>query len=695
MEKGARRTGKTAWEIAALYTEAFLEEMRLLNIEEPTILCRATDHIAEQIAFIAAIEAKGYTYRTSDGIYFDTSKQPDYGFLARLDKEGLEAGKRVDLGEKRHPTDFALWKFSPAGEQRQMEWESPWGRGFPGWHIECSAMAEKYLGDWFDIHCGGEDHISVHHTNEIAQTEAKAGTRLANFWMHGYFLLMNDAKMAKSAGGFLRVASLVDKGYDPLAYRYLCLTGHYRSQLNFTWDALDAAQTGLDRMRHGFHALAHDRERAAGRALVARFGDHLNDDLNLPRALAVAWEALRGELAGPVRRATLAKFDEVLGLGLADWAPRQVEVPADVQRAGRGARGRAQGEAVGGGGPPARRAGRGGMGHGRPRGRLRAEAQVTRERAAAASRRTEEADEARDVAGRQPGRAAGGGEPRAHALRRGPGGRAHAAARARRLDALRTGPAGAVRRARCRAACPTPCRSTPPPRWRRCRAPTSGRTAPPTSTTSSWCAARAGRRCRRSSGPTRSCTRARPTTCSAPARTSLLGDEAWGIDFEGEVAVITGDVPMGTGADAALVARAPAGARQRRQPAQPDSRRAREGLRLLPEQARLVVLAGRRHARRAGRGVARRTRAPAARLASQRRALRPSERRRGHDLPLRPADRARREDARAGRRQHRGIGHRVEQGERRARAAGRAGRRRLLVHRRAAHGRDAGRQASR
>lgn len=331
MEKGARRTGKSAWEIAALYTDAFLDEMRLLAIEDPTILCRATDHIAEQIAFIADIEAKGYTYRTSDGIYFDTSKQADYGYLARLDKEGLEAGKRVELGEKRHATDFALWKFSPPGEQRQMEWESPWGKGFPGWHIECSAMAEKYLGPWFDIHCGGEDHIPVHHTNEIAQTEAKAGTRLANFWLHGYFLLMNDAKMAKSAGGFLRVTSLIDEGYDPLAYRYLCLTGHYRSQLNFTWDALAAAQTGLDRMRQTFHALPQEAEAQPDAALVERFGDELNDDLNSPRALAVAWEALRGDRSPPVRRATLAKFDEVLGLGLAAWTPKTVDVPEPVR----------------------------------------------------------------------------------------------------------------------------------------------------------------------------------------------------------------------------------------------------------------------------------------------------------------------------------------------------------------------------
>jgi cysteinyl-tRNA synthetase len=330
MAVGARRAGKTAWQIAGIYTEAFLADMRALAILPPTVLCRATDHIAEQVAFIADLESRGYTYRTADGIYFDTSRQPDYGYLARLDRAGLEAGKRVDIGDKRSPTDFALWKFSPPGEKRQMEWPSPWGIGFPGWHIECSAMAQKYLGDFFDIHCGGEDHIPIHHTNEIAQTEARVGTRLANFWMHGHFLLANDAKMAKSAGEFLRVKALVDRGYDPLAFRYLCLTAHYRTQLNFTWDALDAAATGLARLRAGFHALPDDGS-AADAASVERFMSHANDDLNMPRALAVAWEVLRGDLAGGVRRATIAALDATMGLGLAHWHPREDIVPDDVR----------------------------------------------------------------------------------------------------------------------------------------------------------------------------------------------------------------------------------------------------------------------------------------------------------------------------------------------------------------------------
>jgi cysteinyl-tRNA synthetase len=330
MEKGARRTGKSAWEIAKLYTEAFLEDMHALRIEDPTILSRATDHIPEQVDFIADIENNGFTYRTSDGIYFDTSKQPDYGYLGRLDKAGLDAGRRVDVGEKKHATDFALWKFSPPGEKRQMEWESPWGVGFPGWHIECSAMAQKYLGEYFDIHCGGEDHISVHHTNEIAQTEARVGTRLANFWMHGYFLLQGDAKMAKSAGEFLRLKSLTDRGYDPLAYRYLCLTAHYRSQLNFTWDALDSASIALERMRKRFYALPGGGTGDGG--YLERFTGEINDDLNLPRALALAWELLRGDVVDlPVARTTLAAFDRVFGLGLAEWRPREEAVPAAVQ----------------------------------------------------------------------------------------------------------------------------------------------------------------------------------------------------------------------------------------------------------------------------------------------------------------------------------------------------------------------------
>jgi cysteinyl-tRNA synthetase len=325
MEKGSRRMGQSAWAIAEFYTQAFKEDLQHLNILEPTVWCRATEHMSEQIEAIRCIEAKGFTYHTSDGIYFDTSKLPDYGHLARLDVAGLQAGARVGMGEKRNLTDFALWKFSPADQKRQMEWESPWGVGFPGWHIECSAMSAKYLGVFFDIHCGGEDHIAVHHTNEIAQTEACYGTRLANFWLHGHFLQLDDAKMAKAAGDFLRLQTLMERGYDPLAYRFFCLSAHYRAKLNFTWDGLDGAATALQRLRLAFHAWESPDWADAG--YLARFTEQVNDDLNLPRALAVTWDLVTSDMPMTTKKATLLEFDRVLGLGLAEWQPTEAVAP--------------------------------------------------------------------------------------------------------------------------------------------------------------------------------------------------------------------------------------------------------------------------------------------------------------------------------------------------------------------------------
>ena len=323
MEKGARRTGKSAWEIAEFYTEAFRADLVRLNIQEPTIWCRATDHIAEQIKVIQCIEAKGFTYATSDGIYFDTARLPDYGIMARLDIEGLQAGARIEMGEKRSPTDFALWKFSPQGQQRQMEWDSPWGVGFPGWHIECSAMSAKYLGTFFDIHCGGEDHIPVHHTNEIAQTQACYNTRLANFWMHGYFLQLDNAKMSKSSGEFLRVQLLIDKGYDPLAYRFFCLSASYRAKLNFNWEGLDGSVTALERLRSAVYELGAPG--SVNETMIDRFCAQINDDLNMPRAVALTWDVLKSDLPAPAKKATILAFDRVLGLRLAEWQPKKDE----------------------------------------------------------------------------------------------------------------------------------------------------------------------------------------------------------------------------------------------------------------------------------------------------------------------------------------------------------------------------------
>ncbi|OHV96680.1 cysteinyl-tRNA synthetase [Janthinobacterium lividum] len=330
IEARSRRSGESAWDIAAAFTRAFEADLRQLNILPPTVWCRATDHIAQQIAFIGDLETKGYTYRTDDGIYFDTTRQDDYGKLARLKRDGLQAGKRVELGEKRDICDFALWKFSGVPGQRQMEWDSPWGLGFPGWHIECSAMAEKHLGTYFDIHCGGEDHVAVHHSNEIAQTQARHGTRLANFWLHGAFLKTQDAKMSKSSGDFLRLQSLVEQGVDPLAYRYLCLGAHYRSSLNFTDDALRAAASGLERLRVAMHGLG-DAGGEADPAWLERFTACVNDDLNYPRALAVAWELLKSDVPDSAKKATLLRFDEALGLDLLRWQPAQVDVPQQVQ----------------------------------------------------------------------------------------------------------------------------------------------------------------------------------------------------------------------------------------------------------------------------------------------------------------------------------------------------------------------------
>jgi cysteinyl-tRNA synthetase len=329
MELGTRRTGMTAWELASFYTKAFQRDMQRLNILAPDQWCKATDHIKEQIDFVSDLEQKGYTYRTSDGIYFDSRKLNNYGHLARLDIDGLQAGARVELGERRFVTDFALWKFSPVDEERQMEWDSPWGKGFPGWHIECSAMSARYLGDFFDIHCGGEDHIPIHHTNEIAQTQASRGTQLANFWMHGYFLKTDKEKMSKSTGDFLTLDVVEEKGFAPLDYRYFCFTAHYRSQLSFSWESLASAQTALGRLYEAAWSWGEPGE--IHEQFLQRFNDCLNDDLNVPRALAVVWELVKSGVPDDVKKATLLACDEVLGLDISDWQPEELRIPDEVR----------------------------------------------------------------------------------------------------------------------------------------------------------------------------------------------------------------------------------------------------------------------------------------------------------------------------------------------------------------------------
>ncbi|NLO92134.1 MAG: cysteine--tRNA ligase, partial [Elusimicrobia bacterium] len=322
MELGSQREGKTAWELARFYEKAFFDGFSSLNCRMPDIVCRATEHIPEMIALVRKLEADGFTYKTGDGIYFDTSKFPHYYRLAgKSHIEGLKAGARVQFSEeKRSAADFALWKFSPQDKKRQMEWPSPWGTGFPGWHIECSAMAMKYLGDTLDIHCGGVDHVAIHHTNEIAQSEAATGKPFARFWVHGEFLVTKDAaKMAKSSGEFLTLEVLVKKGFEPLDYRYLCLGAHYRTQLVFSWEAMEFARTSLAKLREAARAASAVCEGAAdakgAEKHMAEFDSAVADDMNMPRALAAVWEGLRDAALSPAAKLALAKnADAVLGL---------------------------------------------------------------------------------------------------------------------------------------------------------------------------------------------------------------------------------------------------------------------------------------------------------------------------------------------------------------------------------------------
>ena len=339
MEKGAKREGKTAWEIAAYYTEAFCRDLADLHIIEPDIWLKATETIDEQIELVQALEEKGFTYIIDDGVYFDTGKLDDYGKLARLDLEGLRAGHRIDVVEgKRRPTDFALWKFSPPGERRQMEWDSPWGRGFPGWHIECCAMAMKEFGETLDIHCGGIDHVPVHHTNEIAQAEAALGHDWCRWWMHGEFLVLpkgdeaEGGKMAKSAGNFLTLELLMDKGYDPLAYRYFCLNAHYRAQLTFTWEALDGAQTAIRRLRKQVAKLREAGLGEISERYIERFKAAVFDDLAMSRAVAAMWDAIKDDaLCDADTYATLLQMDAVLGFGFDTLEPQEEgEAPEEI-----------------------------------------------------------------------------------------------------------------------------------------------------------------------------------------------------------------------------------------------------------------------------------------------------------------------------------------------------------------------------
>lgn len=289
LEKGARREGKTAWEVAEFYTKDFIECMQLLNIQTPAHIVKATDHIAEQIALIQTLEAKGYTYVIDDGVYYDTSKFEGYADFARLDLDEQQAGARVAFnGQKRNASDFALWKFSPKDHQRDMEWDSPWGKGFPGWHIECSAMSMKYFGDTLDIHAGGIDHLPVHHTNEVAQSEAATGKRFANVWLHSNHVMVNGEKISKSLGNGIRVQEILARGVSAAAVRLHILESHYRSQSKFSWESLEAAQNRLER----WQSIADLRWQLAegngfDEARLMPIKEALQNDLDTPKVLSL------------------------------------------------------------------------------------------------------------------------------------------------------------------------------------------------------------------------------------------------------------------------------------------------------------------------------------------------------------------------------------------------------------------------
>ncbi len=330
MEKGSLREGKSVWEVAEFYTKAFFADLLDLNIDrEKFIWTKATDYIKEQIEMVKLLEEKNYTYKTSDGLYFDTSKFERYTELANIDIEGLQKGKRIvdENNEKRNKTDFALWKFSPKDKKRQMEWDSPWGVGFPGWHIECSSMSRAVLGPHIDIHTGGVDLIPVHHTNEIAQSESSLedGQRFVNYWMHVNFLNADKEKMSKSSGDFLRLENLKEKNFSPLSYRYLLLMTHYRKELKFSWESLEAANNAYQKLLKKFKTIVENGQKRVSLEELTfeannykeKFEEAMNDDLNTSIALAKMWSLINDKSILDTEKHTLILyFDKYLGLNL-------------------------------------------------------------------------------------------------------------------------------------------------------------------------------------------------------------------------------------------------------------------------------------------------------------------------------------------------------------------------------------------
>jgi cysteinyl-tRNA synthetase len=333
MLKSAREEHKSPMEIAEHYTKLFFQDLESLNIETPEIICKATDHIKEMLEYVEKLVENGYAYETSTAIYFDISKLDKYPILSNLNLDDQKAGARVDIDpEKRGPYDFALWIKAP--ENHLMKWDSPWGPSYPGWHIECSAMGQKYLGDQFDIHTGGIDLIPTHHENEIAQSKGKCGKIPANYWMHGEYLLINGGKMSKSLGNVYLMRDLIERGYDPLVYRLFSFSCHYRNKLNFTWDGIEATSKSLERLKTGYQLHLTGKDNVDDKIVEEfenRFHEAINDDLNMPLAMGVVWEVVRYENKSPKLAKLLAKFDTVLGLKIDESIKKQEEkIPQEI-----------------------------------------------------------------------------------------------------------------------------------------------------------------------------------------------------------------------------------------------------------------------------------------------------------------------------------------------------------------------------
>ena len=335
MLKSAREEHKTPLEIGKHYTKLFFEDLESLNIETPEIICKATEHIKEMLEYVEELVEKGYAYETSTSIYFDISKLDKYPVLSNLNLEEQKAGARVDVDkEKRNPYDFALWIKAP--ENHLMKWDSPWGPSYPGWHIECSAMGRKYLGEQFDIHTGGIDLIPTHHENEIAQSKGACGKIPAKYWMHGEYLLIDGGKMSKSLGNVYLIRDLIEKGYDPIVYKLFSYSCHYRNKLNFTWEGIEATSKSLERLKSGYRNHLEGNDEVSDEIIAEyeeKFHKAINDDLNMPAAMGVVWEVVRNEKKSPKLANLLLKFDTVLGLKINEETTKEQKmIPEEILR---------------------------------------------------------------------------------------------------------------------------------------------------------------------------------------------------------------------------------------------------------------------------------------------------------------------------------------------------------------------------